>query len=143
MTVDYICEKICENVHSSHIQFFNFDAHKIYCKRHIHVKYSGTVELANYYSPLLSLKFQIYIATIPCGFYRSLDEQNWMCQLYTSYQILSHIMVLGRRLTDSYAVVFKVGSYIATIAISDQMRKMMVPCVARGKKTVSRQIWVN
>ena len=52
-------------------------------------------------------------------------------------------MVLERCLTHSYAVVFKVGSYVATIAISDQMRKMMVPCVARGKKTVSKQIWVN
>ena len=39
--------------------------------------------------PLSSLK-DSYLYTIPCGFYDSSNEQNWMCELCTFSQIRSH-----------------------------------------------------
>ena len=42
--------------------------------------------------PLSSLKVS-YLYTIPCGFYDSSNEQNWMCELCTFSQIRSHIHI--------------------------------------------------
>ena len=43
--------------------------------------------------PVSSLKLS-YLYTIPCGFYDSPNEQNWMCELCTFSQIRSHILYL-------------------------------------------------
>ena len=42
--------------------------------------------------PLLSLKVS-YLYTIPCAFYDSPNEQNWVCKLCTFSQIWSHIII--------------------------------------------------
>ena len=40
--------------------------------------------------PLSFLKVS-HLNTIPCGFYESPNEQNWMCELCTFSQIRSHM----------------------------------------------------
>ena len=75
----YICDRIWENMHSSHIQFFNFgDSQNLFgmmdrCKTFTNCR--TTI-------PLLFLKVS-HLNTIPCGFYESPNEQNRMCELCT------------------------------------------------------------
>ena len=54
------------------------------------VKLSGIVELLAI--PLIFLK-DSKLYTIPCGSYRSLNEQNQMCELCTFSQIRSHLQI--------------------------------------------------
>ena len=85
-----ICDRIWENVHSSHIQFFNFgESQNLFgmmdrCKTFTDCR--TTI-------PLSFLKVS-HLNTIPCGFYKSPHEQNRMCELCTFSQIRSHIAII-------------------------------------------------
>ena len=53
--------------------------------------------------PLSSLKVSD-LYTDPCGFYRSSNEQNRMCELCTFSQIRSHITVAVKKVAQKPAV---------------------------------------
>ena len=81
----YVCDRICEKVHNSHIQFFNFDD----------LQNLGMLDRFETFRdcrttiPLSSLKIS-YLHTIHCGFYRSPNTQNQMYELCIFSQIWSH-----------------------------------------------------
>ena len=82
----YICDWICENVHSSHIQFFDFGE--------LQNLFEMTGRCCTYRNcsttiPLSSLKMS-YLSNIPCGFCGSSNKQNKMCRQYMLSQIQSH-----------------------------------------------------
>ena len=57
--------------------------------------------------PLSCQKFQIYI---PCGFYGSPNEQNWMCKQWKFSQIQSHIVLCSHPLLCTVCL----NAYIAS-----------------------------
>ena len=73
-----ICDRICENVHSSHIHFFNFEnSLNLLCTSDKH-------ETCKDFSATIPLSVQqisnLYLS--PIMFYEPLNVQNRMCELY-------------------------------------------------------------
>ena len=82
-----IYDWVWENVHSPQIQFLNLgDSYNDF----------GMMDRFEFLKdcttsiPLLSLELSNFY-TIHCGFYGSLNEQNWICELCTFSQIGPHI----------------------------------------------------
>ena len=74
-----ICDRICKNVHSSHMQFFIFeDSQNL-------LSMIDTLDTFRVYRATISLSFlQILdLYTVSSGFYESLNEENRMCELCT------------------------------------------------------------
>ena len=83
----YICDQIRKNVHSSHIQFFNFgDSQNLLGMTDI----SETFRNCRTPIPLSALKVS-NLYTIHFGFYGSPNVQHQMCELCMFSQIQSHI----------------------------------------------------
>ena len=85
--IQHICDRICENVHSSHFHFFNFeDSLNLLCTSEKH-------ETCRDCSVTIPLSVQqisdIYL--LPIMFYEPLNVQNQMCELCTFSQIRSHM----------------------------------------------------
>ena len=74
-----ICDRICENVHSSHIQIFNFGDSENLLRMFNRCE---TFRDCRTIIPLSSLKISS-LCIIHCGFYGSLNTQNRMCELCT------------------------------------------------------------
>ena len=72
-----ICDCIWKNVHNSHIQFF-----KLHYSQNLS-RIADRCESSKDCKITISLSFLkvSYLYTIPCGFYRSPNEQNWMHEL--------------------------------------------------------------
>ena len=87
---NYICDRICEKVHSSHIQFFKFgDSYNLLGM----LDRYETFRDCRTTIPLCFLKISI-LYTIHCGFYRSPNTQNQMCELCTFSQIRSNFVTV-------------------------------------------------
>ena len=84
-----ICDRICEKVHSSHIQFFNFGVS--YNLLWMLDRWETFRDCRTTFS--LSLLKISTLYTIHCGFYRSPNTQNQMCEQCTFSQIWSHICI--------------------------------------------------
>ena len=87
MLIIYICDRIWENVHSSHIRFCSCGdpqkPQKIVYRFKTFQNDKGIVVLQ-------SLKVS-YLTFIPNRFYESPKLKNWMCELCTFSQIRSHM----------------------------------------------------
>ena len=84
-----ICDQICENVHSSHIQFFNFKGF---------IKYplgmADSFETCRDYRAIIPIAIFLELCDISSRFYESLNKKNQMCELCTFSQIRSHTYMI-------------------------------------------------
>ena len=95
--VNVKCDRICENVHSSHIHFFNFeDSLNLLCTSEKH-------ETCRDCCATIPLSVQqisdLYL--LPIMFYEPLNVQNQMCELCTFSQIRSQIQKLQKNHSSS------------------------------------------
>ena len=81
------CDRICENVHSSHIQFSNFEDPQNL------LGMMDTLETFRSYRATIPLSFlqMLDLCIVLSGFYESMNEKNRMCELCTFSQIRSQI----------------------------------------------------
>ena len=81
------CDRICKNMHSSHIQFFNFEDPQNL------LGMIDKLETFRDYKTAIAVSFLqiLNLCIVPSGFYESLNEKNWMCELCMFSQIQSQI----------------------------------------------------
>ena len=89
---NHICDQICENVHSSHIHFFNFGGSYNFIGMTDEYE---TCRDCRTTIPVSLLKVS-NLNPIPCGSNGSPNVQNWMCELCTFSQIRSHFLNHGK-----------------------------------------------
>ena len=87
LVVKRICDQILENVHNSHIQFFNFgDSYNLFGM----TDKCETFRDCTTTIPLFIIPPKVSdLYTICCGFYASPNEQNQTCELCMFFQIWS------------------------------------------------------
>ena len=109
---DNNCDRICENVHSSHIQFFNFED-----PRNL-LGMKDKLETFRGYRTTIPLSFlqMLDLCIVPSGFYESLNEKNRMCELCTFSQIRSQL-IFGTHFYCGIKVLFTLGSTLVSHCI--------------------------